>query len=161
MYREKVFVNFRRGRCWVHAKLFALPGDVDDRAALGLLLRHVRYRDSYAGSGNLDMETLHGPYRLSALSVEVFEPLGRSAVESALRAWVERYVSLSEVCEGQLEREVYPLISSATSCYRLADLRPAAEHDWGWVVGSVGGFHEFVLIDRVEGSLALVVAADD
>jgi hypothetical protein len=59
-----------------------------------------------------------------------------------------------------MEREVYPRIREATSCYQLPDMRDTAQHDWGYVVGS-DGFHEFVLINRQTNNVALLVASDD
>lgn len=49
-YRGKVFVNFLNATYqWVDIKLSSLPTEaLNDRGVLGLLLRHVRYRDTYA-----------------------------------------------------------------------------------------------------------------
>ena len=41
-------------------------------------------------------------------------------------------------------QDVYALFRSG-DLYKLDN--PAAEHDWGWVVG-IKNFHEFVLVDR-------------
>ena len=81
-YRGEVFVNFQTTRQWVSIKLFALPPDADDRAVLASLLRHARYRDSYAGTGDKDMETIHGPYRLSAITVDSFVPISADGLAS-------------------------------------------------------------------------------
>jgi len=60
-----------------------------------------------------------------------------------------------------MEREVYARTHRATAIYQLPDIRATAQHDWGDVVGMEAGFHEFVIIDRAAGELALVVASDD
>jgi hypothetical protein len=57
-----------------------------------------------------------------------------------------------------LRERVYGLISSASSCYQLKELDKAAFHDWAGVHTQ---FHELVAINRVVGTLALIVAADD
>ena len=61
-------------------------------------------------------------------------------------------------CRGQLERDLYPRIRSATSCYRLPDLGEERKHEVGWILGE---FVEFVAFDRTAGSLALIVACED
>lgn len=159
-YQAKLHISFGAYQ-WVSIKLFRLPGHpIDDQAALRLLLRHVRYRDSYAGTGDKDMVTLHGPYRLDAISIDSFTPADPASAEATLGAWAEEYWALDEAARDWLERELYPRVRNATSCYRLADLGEDAQHDWGWVLGKTG-FHELVVVDRVAGSLALVVASDD
>jgi len=159
-YQGEVFINFHTSRQWVIIKLFALPENVDDRAALELLLHHARYRDSYAGTGEKDMIDIHGPYWLKAISPDSFSPVESADAEALLRTWAEYATPLPDDNRAEMERELYPRIRNATSRYRLADLRRTAEHDWGGVVGT-SGFHEFALFDRAAGSLALVVASDD
>ncbi|UQX10181.1 hypothetical protein [Candidatus Mycobacterium methanotrophicum] len=160
VYQGEVFINFRTSRQWVVIKLFALSEDVDDRAALELLLRHVRYRDSYAGTGDKDMVDIHGPYWLKAITPESFSQVESADAEALLRTWAEYATPLPDENRAELEHELYPRIRNAITRYQLADLRRTAEHDWGGVVGTTG-FHEFVLIDRAAGSVALVVASDD
>lgn len=160
VYEGKVFINFRTSRQWVSIKLFALPADTDDHSVLQLLIRHVRYRDSYGGTGDKDMETIHGPYWLDAITPEAFSPVPAVDAEALIRTWADYTVPLTDDDRAAMEHEVYPRIREATVCYQLADLRDTAQHDWGSSVGS-DGFHEFVLIDRRAGSVALLVASDD
>jgi hypothetical protein len=162
VYQGKEFINFRNHTYqWVSIKLFALPADTDDYAVLQLLISHVHYRDSYGGTGDKDMETIHGPYWLDAVTPEVFSPASATDAEALIRTWAEYAAPLPDARREEMEHELYPRIRSATSCYRLPDLRDVAEHDWGSSVGSITGFFEFVLIDRRSGSVALVVASDD
>lgn len=161
VYQGEVFINFRTSRQWVLMKLFALPADADDREVLALLIRHVRYRDSYAAPDFKDSETIHGPYWLSAITPESFSPVSATDAEALIRTWAEYSARLPDARRQEMETEVYPRIHNATSRYQLADLRETAQHDWGYVVGSATGFYEFVLIDRHTNSVALVVASDD
>jgi hypothetical protein len=164
VYEGKVFINFRNHTYqWVSIKLFALPADSDDHAVLALLVRHVRYRDSYGGTGDRDMETIHGPYWLNAITPERFAPVSAADAEALLRTWAEYAAPLPDARREEMETELYPRIRSATSCYQLADLRETAQNDQGWgsSVGSATGFHEFVLIDRHSECVGLVVASDD
>lgn len=151
---------------WVDAKHFSMSRDASDAALLQALLGHDQYRDHYAGGGPADQgqHDLHGPYQLCKVLAESFEPTSTGAAEEALRAWLLTEPEVDEASEREhllslLSSEVLPLLSHGT-IYRLRDLRPDAEHEWGWVVGA-GRFHEFVVINRDEGSLTLLVASDD
>lgn len=162
VYGGEVLINFRNHTYqWVSIKLFALPADADDYAVLQLLMRHVRYRDSYAGTGDKDMETIHGPYWLYAITPEILSPVSAAGAEALVRTWAEYAAPLPDARREEMERELYPRIRSATSRYQLPDLRDIAQHEWGSSVGAITGFFEFVLIDRRAGSVALVVASDD
>lgn len=161
-YTGKVFINFRNSTYqWVNIKLFTFAPDADDYAVLRLLIRHSRYRDSYAGTGDADMENIHGPYWLYAIRPELFSPVSAADAETLIRTWAEYAAPLPDAQRDEMERELYPRIRKATGRYQLADLRDTAQHDWGGTVGSSTGYFEFALIDRRTESLALVVASDD
>ncbi len=161
VYQGEVFINFRTSRQWVVIKLFSLPPNVDDREVLRSLIRHLRYRDGYASREFKDARVIHGPYRLEAITPEVFSPVTAEDAEALLRTWAEYQAPLPPARRNDMENELYPRVRDATTRYQLADLRDTAEHDWGSAVGSDSGFHEFVLIDRRAGCVALVVASDD
>jgi hypothetical protein len=159
VYQDKIVILLPAYQ-WFSIKLFRLPDEpIDDREALGLLLRHVRYRDSYASSVFEDSVSIHGPYCLDAITTGSFTAADPESVQTTLRAWSGQVVPVPDIERDQAERELYARVRTATSCYRLV-LGPEAQHDWGWVVGMTG-FYEFVLIDRRAGTLALVVASDD
>jgi hypothetical protein len=160
VYQGKVFINFPTSRQWVSMKLFALPPDTDDYTVLTLRIHHVRYRDSYAGTGDKDMENIHGPYWLYAIAPEVFSPVSAADAEALIRTWAEYAVLLTDDDRAAMEREVYPRIQKATGRYQLPDLTDTAQHDWGSSVGNTG-FHEFALIDRYAQSVTLLVSSDD
>lgn len=161
-YEGTRFINFDNATFqWVNVKLFALPGqDLDDRAVLALLLANARYRDSYAGTGDEDMGTIHGPFRLDAITVDSFAPADAAAEVATLGEWAQRYAPLSEAVAEQVETEVYRRVRDATSRYRLVNPGEDQFHEWGFAVGN-NGFHELVVIDRPAGSVALIVASDD
>lgn len=160
VYQGEVLVNFQTSRQWVSIKLFAVAAVSDDEDVLEALTHHVRYRDSYAASVFTDAETIHGPYWLHAITPQSFVPASASDTEALIRTWAEYTVPLTDVDRAAMEREVYPRIADASRIYRLPDLRDTAQHDWGQTVGA-DGFHEFVLIDRRNDVVALVVASDD
>ncbi len=51
VYQREIFINPAVTRQWVSIKVFAVPAEVDDQAALAAMIADVRYRDSYAGTG--------------------------------------------------------------------------------------------------------------
>jgi len=169
VYQCETFINPPVTRQWVSIKEFTLPADADDQTALALMIAHVRYRDSYAGTGDTDMIDKHGPYWLSAITPETFTVVDAAAVDTAIRNWAEHvirnwdedFVACTQAQREAMDREVYARIQRATVIYRLPDIRATAQHDWGDIVGSDAGFHEFVVIDRTACELALVVASDD
>jgi len=160
VYQREIFINPVVTRQWVSIKVFTVPADVDDHAALASMIAHVRYRDSYAGTGDTDMIDKHGPYWLSAITPDTFVVADPVAVDTVIRTWAGYYTPWPEADRAAMDREVYPRIQHATVIYQLPDIRATAQHDWGDVVGS-DGFYEYVMIDRVAGELALMVASDD
>lgn len=68
VYQREIFINPAVTRQWVSIKVFAVPAEVDDQAALAAMIADVRYRDSYAGTGDTDMVDKHGPYWLAAIT---------------------------------------------------------------------------------------------
>jgi hypothetical protein len=162
VYLGDVFINFRNHTYqWVSIKLFELPADADDNEVLASLIRHVRYRDSYAAPDFEDAKTIHGPYWLSEIDSGVFCPVLAADAEALIRTWAEYAAPLPDGRREEMEHDLYARIREATSRYQLPDLRDTAEHDWGSTVGSITGFFEFILLNRNKGSLALVVASDD
>lgn len=157
-----MFIGFANStRQWVDIKLFNLPRQrISDREALGLVSRHIRYRDSYAGTGDEDMVDIHGPYRLDAITTDSFSAVGSASAEATLRWWAECNAALPSTARDELEHDLYARIRAATAVYQLTGVGEAEWHDWGYVVG-MSGFNEFVLIDRAADALALVVASDD
>jgi hypothetical protein len=160
VYQREIFINPAVTRHWVSIKVFDLPADVDDRAALALMIAHVRYRDSYAGTGDKDMGTIHGPYWLSAINPDAFVVADPAATDTMIRTWAEYYAPWPETDREAMDREVYSRVAAATVIYQLPNIRATAQHDWGEVVGG-DGFHEFVAINRATAELALIVASDD
>lgn len=171
VYQRKIFINPAVNRQWVSIKLFTLPADVDDQSALAAMIGHVRYRDSYAGTGDTDMVDKHGPYWLSAITPQAFTVADPAAADTLIRTWTQYdapwpgddrdYMPWPAVDREAMDREVHGRIQRATVIYQLPNIRATAQHDWGDLVGIDAGFHEFVIIDWAARELALIVASDD
>lgn len=157
-------VHFGSYFTWVNFKYFAIQPGTPDLLLVASLISSQQYHDHYAGQDPTDQthHSLHGPYRLEAISPEVFEPISRQAAREDLQAWVSSWVDHDEdgpEVEARLDAEVLPKVDG-DSLLRLPNLREHAEHEWGWVVGG-NGFLELVIINQDAAMLTLLVASDD
>ncbi|MGW4425992.1 hypothetical protein [Streptosporangium sp. NPDC004631] len=164
-YQDQIFINFREfdfdhhAYRWVDIKRFGLSGpDADDARLLAELIGHERYRDDYAGGGVDAGGLRHGPYWLRNVSPAAYERTDEVSASAILRGWAEQFGPLPVELLVRLENEVHPLVAKAAERYRLKNLGHGAFHDWG---GVHIDFHELVLVDRIAGTLSLLVAADD
>jgi hypothetical protein len=91
-----------------------------------------------------DHHSLHGPYRLECISADSFRPARPAVVHALVQASADAATNdaPSLHVQQELDRRVYPPIET-DSLWELPDLRPDAEHDWGWVVGR-DAFYEYV-----------------
>jgi hypothetical protein len=167
---------------WVDIRRFRiLDAASGDTVLLAALIQHPQYRDDYLGKGleaAADGER-HGPYWLSAIGPEAFQPIQADDGRLLLQRWADESVSHAismydsaiehgirpadprpspEVFQERLDARVYPCLVG--DIVQLPDMRDQAEHDYGWILG-LQGFHEFLAIDREAGTLTLVVATDD
>ncbi|WP_027660969.1 hypothetical protein [Salinispora fenicalii] len=154
------FINFANGTFqWVDLQHFRLPETADDDGALlAALIAHERFGDNYAGGDPGGDPERHGPYWRERIRPACYDPIDADAAQRHLRAWAEQHAPLPEHLRPGLEREAYQRLRAADRVYKLRDLGPVAFHDWGGVHTE---FHELVLIDRVNHTLSLLVAADD
>lgn len=146
---------------WVSIKTFRCAPDASDEALLTALIAHRQYRDHYAGEDPEEQaqDDLHGPYWLAAITPSSFAPIDIGAATREIQAWADDFEGQGEESQRRLASQVFPLLAG-DQIYRLADLRQTAEHEWGWVVGNAG-FYEYVVIDRPNPRLSLLVASDD
>ncbi|MFJ4657994.1 hypothetical protein ACIP5Y_42565 [Nocardia sp. NPDC088792] len=148
---------------WVSLKAFRITADRPDTELLAALVRHPQYRDNYAGGGPDDQSSpsLHGPYLLDRISADSFNHLSPGTAQTLLQQWADRASgTVSVAVQDELNRWVYPVLTDSV-VFELPDLTHDAEHDWGWIVGAINGFHELVAIDRPSRVMTLVVASDD
>jgi hypothetical protein len=101
--------------------------------------------DSYAGTGDRVMKTIHGPYQLDAVTPDSFSPVDADADASTPLGRVQRPATRFHP-RRDVNRAVRR-IPGATNRYQLTDLGKSAKHEWGGVVG-VSRLHEVVLIGR-------------
>ncbi|WKX23157.1 MULTISPECIES: hypothetical protein [unclassified Streptomyces] len=161
------FINFRHyasdpkehGFRWVDIKQFRFPAaSMDDTELLDALIEHGQFRDDYAGGGVLPEGTRHGPYWLRLITPGLYALVSQERAVQIVQEWVEPLWDASTELETNLQREVFDRLAAADGIYYLSELGDEATHDWERVHEH---FHEFVLINRAAGQLALVVAADD
>ena len=101
-FDSATFVTFKdRTDRWVDVKHFQVRvRPEDDEQLLTTLISHEMYRDDYLGSDSWkDTESsVHGPYRLDALSATAFEGIDQATAFATIRTWAEKYRELSETC---------------------------------------------------------------
>lgn len=148
---------------WVSVKRFRITADHQAPELLAALVHHPQYRDNYAGSGPDDQSSpnLHGPYLLDRIHSDTFTRIAPSAAQDLLRQWATRACgTVSSAVQSDLDHWVYSTLPGST-VFELPNMRPDAEHDWGWVVGAINGFHELVTVNQSSRVLTLIVASDD
>ena len=132
----------------------------------------------------------HGPYWRKAISEHSYQPISHHTARRELETWIYAPGSLSafgteaplgpdapsleqaiatssrvyEDSVGRVNPDISVLVDRVLAeshrLYRLDDLRAAAEHDWGWVVGA-GGFIEIAAVSEHSEEVTLLVASDD
>jgi hypothetical protein len=120
---------------WVSLKQFRIDPTQSNRRLLDALVAHEQYRDHYAGGRAVDQNyhSLHGPYRLEYISVDTFRPVRPTVAQAVLQEWVKAASNglPSPQVQQDLNQNVYSVLD-ADSLLQLPNLRPDAEHDWGW-----------------------------
>lgn len=127
-YSGRDFYNFDdHSYRWVAVKRFEIVAEgAQDRAILGALLTHARYRDHYLSSDSheIDCGPLHGPYRLEAITVDAFEPVSEETARGVVTGFTGRFGDPPQLLLDRLNSGVFPLISEANARFRL---RPLAD----------------------------------
>ena len=166
-YRGQRLINFRwfsaegfaHGYRWVDIKCFRLPAALcANGEGLSALIGAAEFADGYAGGGIDPTGTTHGPYRIGHITAAAYDPVQAPEAISVIENWARQYGDPPDLLAGALEEHVYRPIRKAAGCYRLKDLGTGVYHDWGGVQVE---FYEFAVIDRVTGTVSLIVAADD
>jgi hypothetical protein len=143
---------------WLDLTRLLFDGDVTDESTLDLLVRNAYYRDDYLvpGSPLTPKGTRHGPYRLDCLDTDSFEFTDRATAEEVLHRWDEESSPSSVHHDPRLMHTAEQILAAATTIFYLGDLRETCEHESG---GCLGDFHEFVVLNRHDGILTVLVAS--
>lgn len=153
---------------WVQLTEFAIDPTQDDRFLIASLIESPGYAHDYASPYGLKTSVtepaIHGRWWRSEMKAELFEPATAPTARALLEAWANDqdwadpgFVQPPKV---QLRLEHVSELLGSGALYMLANPGKQSEHDYGWIVGSMG-FHEFVVIDRANGKVHVVVASDD
>lgn len=148
---------------WVNWKTFEIDASLVTADILRALIDNWAYHDHYAGQDVADQDhhSVHGAYRLECIVPSAFHPVRPAIADSLLQSWAEALTgnAPSAAVQRELDSRVYPMLDDA-ELLQLPDLRPEAEHEWGYVVGQ-SGFLEYVAIARDKRRLVAIVASDD
>lgn len=145
---------------WIHVKRFRSPAGPwsTSAEALGKLLASPGYWDTYTSSLHEVSPGVHGPYRLDALSPNLFEPVDAAAADSHLERWLTQYGPVEPAdITGDLAA-VRQLIATANERLLLPDLGEQAQYEGPRILDS--WFLELVLLHG-DDVLSLVVASAD
>jgi hypothetical protein len=161
-HRESVLLG-ECGYDWVDVKQFSFtPPNAATEALLSALLADPAYRDHYAAPAEHDQgeHTLHGPYRVEAITAASFHECAVDEPIQTIRQFARRDATEreAEARVAKVDAKIEPLLRGATRALRLLELDESGQHDWGWVIDD---FTEFVVIDDATADLLLVVAGED
>ncbi|MEV0891367.1 hypothetical protein [Promicromonospora sp. NPDC050262] len=152
---------------WIDHVQFTLDSTLDDRALLSALVSSSLYAHGYAwpyahgAEVDFDGRPVHGPWLAETLTSEMFTTVAAGDARRTVDTWLD-----DEMAEPQSVRtraRVARLLARALdsgTVYRL-DVPDDEEHRSNWVGVGATGFHEFVVIDREQEAMHLVVASDD
>jgi hypothetical protein len=166
VHLDNSFINFRdfdfgegsHGYRWIDVTRFQLSSEVlDNQDALTALIAHPQFRNTYDGAGVQDWPR-HGPWWLDRITPDVYETVDAATAVEVIHSWANQHGDLPDSLASRLCQEIYTPVREATSRYLLRQLPEDAFHDYGPIHID---YHELVLIDRLAGTLALLVATDD
>jgi hypothetical protein len=164
---EPRIVDFDDHLRWVEvSRLDVTPrGSIsaDAEVCLSGMISSAAYRDSFLEreSWKRDSKSVHGPYRIEALSPKDFVPVPRTDFESRLAAWLdggEGYDSGAPPDRRKSVRDLTAQIPVAAACYCLSRELDDAEHEFSFVLLD---FTEFVFFDTEADCLWSVVWGAD
>ena len=143
---------------WLDLIRFLFDPDTTDRFTLDLLLANAYYRDDYliVGGPLTPRGTRHGPYRIDCLATESYELSDRPSAEETLYRWADESVPSIDRRYPAPIHTAAKVIETATTIFHLNVLREGCEHEDG---AGLSDFHEFVLLNRHDGILTVLVAS--
>lgn len=155
---------------WVQLTHFTIDPDQEDSSLLESLTESPGYQHDYAspfprdGSSELRSPGIHGRWILSAINRDLFEATTADEAKAGIQSWANEQdwtdLDYSQPPEVMQQLEAVYLLLDSGPVYKLRNPGPEAEHDYGFVTGSMG-FHEFIVIDRKHRTLHVIVASDD
>lgn len=167
-YLDSRFVNFRDYKFdsdtghkfqWIDIKNFAITDHLPtDRLILRALVESVEYKDDYVGGGVDPAGTRHGPYWLSAIGPQSFDPINADDAIAVVNAWLANCRGIPEELHATVATEVIEPIRAGEAVFELRDLGPVTKNDYGDLHIE---FHELVVISRERARVALIVLTDD
>ncbi|MFI9485375.1 hypothetical protein ACIG47_03210 [Promicromonospora sp. NPDC052451] len=153
---------------WVDHVQFTLDSTLDDGALLSALVSSSLYAHGYAwpyahgAEVDFDGRPVHGPWLAETLTAEMFTTVAAGDARRTVDTWLDDEMiepPQSVRTHARVARLLARTLDSGT-VYRL-DVPEGEEHRSNWVSVGATGFHEFVVIDREQEAMHLVVASDD
>lgn len=153
---------------WVQLTHFAIGLEQGDDALLASLIESPAYAHDYASpfpSEGVPVDVgIHGRWRLSEISTDMFSPTTAAQAQDDLQRWANEQEwtnpDYQQPAEVMRRLECVDALLRSGRVYKLRNPGPDAEHAYGAVTGTLG-FHEFVAIERSMATVHLIVASDD
>jgi hypothetical protein len=151
------------GHRLVVAKRLTYEAKSNAASLLTALLEHPAYRDTFLtqDSAQHDSADMHGPFVLSDIRLEDFEPIDARSVRQAIEAfWSDESYDLPKPgATEQLRQLIHELDLDHAKTLRLQKSGVSQEHELSHILRD--GFQEFVIFNpevRVVTLLVLAVA---
>ncbi|MFJ4169725.1 hypothetical protein ACIPY3_09455 [Paenarthrobacter sp. NPDC089714] len=153
---------------WVALTHFLIDPGQDEQSILESLIQSPGYQHDYASPFPPATEVrawgIHGRWRIDAIHPGLFQASTAEAARAEIDVWANDQdwtdPEFSQPADAiQRLGTIYSLLDSG-SVRKLQNPPREAEHDYGFVTGSLG-FHEYIVIDRVLSTLHVIVASDD
>jgi hypothetical protein len=153
---------------WLQVAKFTIENTGSDHDVISAVIHSPEYAYDYASPfetrGGITEPGLHGRWWRDRLSADLFMGCSPDDARDVIDAWATdqewtdpEFKQPTAVLEAL--DDLYTLLR-AGDVYQLRNPDLEHEHEYGWVTGA-GGFHEFVVINRAEHQVTLIVATDD
>jgi hypothetical protein len=142
---------------WLDLNRFLFDPDVTDQWTLRAMAQHAFFCDDPESRRSPGLRgTRHGPYRIECLGPDAYDISDRLSAEETLHRWAETSSASAERRYPPAIHTAEQILAAASTIFELRELPETCAHDFGHALDD---FHEFVLLNRHDGILTVLVAA--
>lgn len=158
-----VFNDYEKGDFrWIDIRSFKCNAEINEIAIIGELLDNPWYKDDYFSPTESEPSgdsVIHGPYMLDSISVRSFAAVSEVSAENSLRHWISQDGELPPALSIEIENNILSKIRGDVSIFQL--LEEGLTLQGPPIVSRLSGFLEFIIIDKNNRLIELLVASDD
>ena len=149
---------------WIDGLVYSATGYETNRDVIRALIAEPWYHHNYFSprrkKPDAKTQTIHGPYRLDAMSADSFVPCTGVDALARLHLWLDENRSTPQMI-SDFELLMDKLLPEGWNLFELLDLGESAQHETGSISGADTGFIEFLAISADMSSVNVLVASDD